>query len=140
MTRCICRNDHCPVHGRGGPIKPDGFAYRYADNALRFNHGERVNGCDPMEAIPYYLGEPVVKGIPAEPGVVHVFREKPSRITARREDAAWVLYEYRFDRQEWQTLCFRPDWESAYLTGRRMVELLDGKTVGDAEMKGKFVP
>jgi hypothetical protein len=148
MTKCTCISLHCPIHGRGGPIKPDGFAYRYADNALRFNHGETVNGCDPMEALPYYLGEPVVKGIPEEPRLEHDFRQRPSRISARRARdgeyrvgvGAWVLYEHRYETRDEHTLCYRDDWAEAYLSGQRIVALLDGRTVGEAEMKGKFVP
>jgi hypothetical protein len=39
---------------------PDGFAYKYPDNAIRFNHGEMVNGCDPVKQMPYWF-EPITQ-------------------------------------------------------------------------------
>ena len=37
--------------------EPSGYAYRYADG-IRFNEGQMVNGGKPIEAIPYFLGQP----------------------------------------------------------------------------------
>lgn len=45
-------------HVMGEPPRPDGWAYRYPDGFVRFNHGTEVNISRPIEAIPYYLGEP----------------------------------------------------------------------------------
>ncbi|MFL6314830.1 MAG: hypothetical protein ACJ71W_22215 [Terriglobales bacterium] len=39
---------------------PDGFAYKYPDNAIRLNHGETINGCDPVKQMPYWF-EPITK-------------------------------------------------------------------------------
>ena len=39
------------------PVAPSGWAYRYPDG-IRFNDGCEVNGCRPIEAIPYWLGAP----------------------------------------------------------------------------------
>jgi len=45
-----------------GARKPDGCAYRYHNYSggteIRFNHGAPVNGSDPIESIPYWLGTP----------------------------------------------------------------------------------
>jgi hypothetical protein len=41
---------------------PDGYAYRYSTgkgSVIRFTNGDRFNGCEPMEKIPYYFGKPV---------------------------------------------------------------------------------
>lgn len=45
------------------PRKPDGYAFRYPSplsggTVIRFNGGEAVNGSAPIEAVPYWLGEP----------------------------------------------------------------------------------
>ena len=40
---------------------PSGYAYRYPTmdgSVVRFNHGQEVNGCRPLYAIPYWLGQP----------------------------------------------------------------------------------
>ena len=39
------------------PVAPSGWAYRYPDG-IRFNDGCAVNGCGPIEAIPYWFGAP----------------------------------------------------------------------------------
>ncbi len=39
--------------------KPDGYAYRYADNCIRFSGGQTINGGYPIETIPYYFGPSV---------------------------------------------------------------------------------
>lgn len=49
--------------------QPDGYAYRYGDGYIRFNGGGRVNGGDPTESIPYYLGTPPVETV-AKPPIV----------------------------------------------------------------------
>jgi hypothetical protein len=44
-----------------GTCQPNGYAYRYPaiDGTItRFNHGQEVNGCRPLYAIPYWLGQP----------------------------------------------------------------------------------
>jgi hypothetical protein len=44
-----------------GTCQPNGYAYRYPaiDGTItRFNHGQEVNGCRPIYAIPYWLGQP----------------------------------------------------------------------------------
>lgn len=39
--------------------EPDGYAYKYPDNVIRFSHGQAINGNGPIEVIPYYFGKPV---------------------------------------------------------------------------------
>ena len=46
---------------------PDGFAYRYPDNAIRFNHGQTVNGCDPIAQMPFWFEPPTLPAPPSEP-------------------------------------------------------------------------
>jgi hypothetical protein len=48
--------------------QPWGYAYRYSDGLIRFNHGKDVNGGPPIEAIPIWLGHPPAAAIkPAPP-------------------------------------------------------------------------
>lgn len=51
------------VPGPSAKRSPDGYAYRYRNNTdtsnthLRFNHGQRVDGAEPIESVPYWLGD-----------------------------------------------------------------------------------
>jgi hypothetical protein len=50
-----------PISARVRP--PDGYAYRYRttlgnDTVIRFDGSGDVNGCRPIEAVPYWLGNP----------------------------------------------------------------------------------
>ena len=38
--------------------EPSGYAYRYADNVLRFNDGGWLSGWPPVEAVPYWFAPP----------------------------------------------------------------------------------
>jgi len=55
------------------PRKPDGYAYRYHD-CIRFNQGQMVNGGKPIEAIPFFYGEPA-----APPSLLAKLRELRDR-------------------------------------------------------------
>lgn len=50
------------AHAHKVEREPDGYAYHYAwhsgGTVLRFNGGEAVNGSQPIEAVPYWLGKP----------------------------------------------------------------------------------
>ena len=71
---------------------------------------------------------------PDEPknGIEHDFRMMPSRISARRFGASWILYEKEPNKPE-NILAFRPDWTSVWQLGMMDVAMLDGKTVLEYE-------
>ena len=48
------------------PRQPDGYAYRYGDGCIRFNHGQQVNGGDPIEVIPYFFAHPSTHAEPSD--------------------------------------------------------------------------
>jgi hypothetical protein len=79
--------------------------------------------------------------IPDEPGHVieHDFRMTPTRISARRIGASWIVFEaiplFAFIGDE-KILAFRGDWRDAFLAGVRLVECLAGRTVAEAEAEG----
>jgi hypothetical protein len=53
-----------------GTCQPNGYAYRYPaiDGTItRFNHGQEVNGCRPLYAIPYWLGQPPTARLTIKP-------------------------------------------------------------------------
>lgn len=66
MTDAVCTCKFCEFHRsqderqrRGvAAAQLSGYAYRYGDGILRFNGGRTVNGGNPIEAIPYFLGSP----------------------------------------------------------------------------------
>ena len=78
--------------------------------------------------------------IPAPPAAAaeHDFRQTPTRISTRRVGASWVVYERRdiLGTGVDSFLAFRGDWTDAYIFGERLVKLLDGRTVLQAEKDG----
>lgn len=75
---------------------------------------------------------------PKEPknGIEHDFRQMPTRITAAREGASWIVYEKRPNIPERRVLCFRPDWEDAYTYGTLLVRSLHGRTLEEGVTDG----
>lgn len=83
------------------------------------------------------MKEITVPALP-ESGVEHDFRQTPTRISARRIGASWVVYERRdiLGMGVDSFLAFRGDWSDAYVFGQRLVKMLDGRTVCEAEKDG----
>ncbi|MCM2537951.1 hypothetical protein [Burkholderia glumae] len=53
----------------GGAMAPSGYAHRYPSGSgtvIRFNDGREVNGCRPIESVPYWLGAPPAANVAAE--------------------------------------------------------------------------
>ena len=67
--------------------QPDGWAYRYPDGIRFETSGQRINGNEPLEAIPYFFGTPEIKleketvVAPAEPDLSALL--SPGRKTQR---------------------------------------------------------
>jgi hypothetical protein len=77
--------------------EPSGYAYRYADNVLRFNDGGWLSGWPPVEAVPYWFAPPALAAEqPKHPGYVigsHWLETAYSRICAGEAEAE-VLQDY----------------------------------------------
>jgi hypothetical protein len=74
-----------------GTCQPNGYAYRYPaiDGTItRFNHGQEVNGCRPLYAIPYWLGQPPTAHPAIEPVPVAERLPGPEDCDAR----GWCWY------------------------------------------------
>jgi len=77
--------------------------------------------------------------IPKEPdeGIEHDFRMTPTRISAKKLGASWIVYEQTPDAVvDRRIICFRPDWEEGFKAGARFVAVLDGKTIEQAMADG----
>ncbi len=68
---------------------------------------------------------------PAEPrsGIEHDFRMMPTRISARRHGASWVLYEKNPRTMVERILALRGVWEDIYTHGTLLTRALDGRTL-----------
>jgi hypothetical protein len=77
--------------------------------------------------------EDIVRRSEKEPprGSEHDFRMTPTRISAKRVGASWIVYERRDGKDE--ILCFRGYWEDVYRAGTQILTVLDGRTVEQAE-------
>jgi len=71
------------------------------------------------------------KPVPAEPkkGIEYDFRATPTRISARRENAGWELYEKDPLTDRETLLNWREKWEHIYRLGRELTVMFDGQPV-----------
>lgn len=68
----------------GLDVHADGYAYRYGDGFIRFNHGSCVNGGDPIESIPYFLKPTVEKLLSSQ-------QERINQLEAERDAALFAV-------------------------------------------------
>lgn len=73
-------NRACMYHcGAEPPIardaEPSGYAYRYPDG-IRFNNGREVNGCKPIEVLPYWFRAALASGAAPSIPTVSQYHEK----------------------------------------------------------------
>jgi len=76
--------------------------------------------------------------IPRAPreGIEHDFRMVPTRLTARREGASWVLYEKDPRDGKERILTFRGDWQDIYTHGTLLARALSGRTLEQGVVDG----
>jgi hypothetical protein len=85
-----------------GTCQPNGYAYRYPaiDGTItRFNHGQEVNGCRPLYAIPYWLGQPPTARPAIEP--VPVSERLPGPEDCDAEGRCWFFHTSTIGGNEW---------------------------------------
>ena len=83
--------------------EPSGYAYRYADNVLRFNDGGWLSGWPPVEAVPYWFAPPAAAPEPEKrhPGYVignHWLETAYERLCAGEAEDA-ILEDYDLVRE-----------------------------------------
>jgi hypothetical protein len=83
--------------------EPSGYAYRYADNVLRFNDGGWLSGWPPVEAVPYWFAPPAAAPEPEKrhPGYIignHWLETAYERLCAGEAEDA-ILEDYELVRE-----------------------------------------
>jgi hypothetical protein len=121
--------------------EPSGYAYRYADNVLRFNDGGWLSGWPPVEAVPYWFAPPALAAEqPKHPGYVigsHWLETAYSRICAGEaeadvlRDCGWERVDeaLRRDAERWKH--HRSELAASLGMPRELVDAIIDAAIGD---------